>query len=81
MEFAKIDPETGLLASALTKDVIFEVFKAGTAPTETTVAGMPEEEEVEQAGLHADTAPATEEGEPKPEPVYKDNPELMQLVQ
>ncbi|MBI1911599.1 MAG: PBP1A family penicillin-binding protein [Deltaproteobacteria bacterium] len=34
LEFAKIDPETGLLANASTQDAIFEVFKAGTAPKE-----------------------------------------------
>jgi penicillin-binding protein 1A len=33
IEFAKIDPETGLLAGPETKKPIFEVFKAGTAPT------------------------------------------------
>ncbi|MEK7679212.1 MAG: penicillin-binding transpeptidase domain-containing protein, partial [Deltaproteobacteria bacterium] len=34
LEFAKIDPETGLLATGATRDAIFEVFKEGTAPKE-----------------------------------------------
>ncbi len=33
VEFAKIDPDTGLLANSTTEDPLFEVFKAGTAPT------------------------------------------------
>jgi penicillin-binding protein 1A len=87
VEFAKIDPETGLLASPLTKNVIFEVFKTGTAPTETSIPGMAgEETDIEEAGLRDTTGAPTEEdgeddGEPKPEPVYTDNPELMQLLQ
>ena len=36
MEFAKIDPETGLLAGPSTKNPVFEVFKVGTAPREMT---------------------------------------------
>ncbi|TAN62026.1 PBP1A family penicillin-binding protein [bacterium] len=32
IEFARIDPETGLLATRLTANPIFEVFKTGTAP-------------------------------------------------
>jgi penicillin-binding protein 1A len=36
VEFAKIDPETGLLAGPTTKNPIFEVFKVGTAPTEVS---------------------------------------------
>lgn len=39
LEFAKIDPETGLLANASTQDAVFEVFKAGTAPTAVTTTG------------------------------------------
>lgn len=34
LEFTKIDPETGLLATGATQDAIFEVFKEGTAPKE-----------------------------------------------
>ncbi|MEK6759772.1 MAG: PBP1A family penicillin-binding protein [Deltaproteobacteria bacterium] len=34
LEFTKIDPETGLLATSATQDAIFEVFKEGTAPKE-----------------------------------------------
>lgn len=35
IEFAKIDPKTGLLATPATKNPVFEVFKAGTVPTAT----------------------------------------------
>ena len=38
VEFAKIDAETGLLPIPESKDVIFECFKEGTAPTEYTKA-------------------------------------------
>jgi penicillin-binding protein 1A len=31
--FAKIDPETGLLASPSSRNTVFECFKEGTAPT------------------------------------------------
>jgi penicillin-binding protein 1A len=34
LEFAKIDPENGLLAGPGTEDAVFEVFKTGTAPTQ-----------------------------------------------
>lgn len=34
LEFAKIDPETGLLAGPSTQDALFEVFRTGTAPTQ-----------------------------------------------
>ena len=33
VEFAKIDPKTGLLANSQTEEPIFEVFKIGTKPT------------------------------------------------
>ncbi len=42
MEFAKIDPETGLLAGPNTKNPVFEVFKVGTAPKK--MAKSPEDE-------------------------------------
>jgi len=32
IEFARIDPSTGLLAEETTKDAVFEVFKSGTSP-------------------------------------------------
>ncbi len=38
VEFVKIDPENGLLAGPSTEDPLFEVFKAGTAPTEKSTA-------------------------------------------
>ncbi len=34
VEFAKIDPKTGLLANSETKEPLFEVFKIGTKPIE-----------------------------------------------
>ncbi|MBE7415198.1 MAG: PBP1A family penicillin-binding protein [Deltaproteobacteria bacterium] len=34
LEFARIDPASGLLANDSTKDAVFEVFKSGTAPVE-----------------------------------------------
>ncbi|MBI5902105.1 MAG: hypothetical protein HZB84_01300, partial [Deltaproteobacteria bacterium] len=36
LEYAKIDPETGLLAGPATADAVFEVFKTGTAPAEAS---------------------------------------------
>jgi penicillin-binding protein 1A len=36
LEFAKIDPENGLLAGPGTEDAVFEVFKTGTAPTQVS---------------------------------------------
>ncbi|MEE8574539.1 MAG: penicillin-binding transpeptidase domain-containing protein, partial [Thermodesulfobacteriota bacterium] len=38
VEFAKIDPKTGLLAGPKTVDPIFEVFKVGTKPTKMSPA-------------------------------------------
>ncbi|MFQ5442561.1 MAG: penicillin-binding protein 1A [Thermodesulfobacteriota bacterium] len=37
IEFARIDEDTGLLASPFTEHAIFEVFKTGTVPTEVSV--------------------------------------------
>ena len=34
--FAQIDPETGKLASGKTKGAVFEAFREGTEPKETT---------------------------------------------
>ncbi len=34
LEFARIDPETGLLAGPYTQDAVFEVFKTGAAPVQ-----------------------------------------------
>ena len=39
--FAKIDPKTGLLAKAEDENAVFEAFKEGTAPTETTKESAP----------------------------------------
>ena len=39
--FAKIDPKTGLLAKPGDENAVFEAFKEGTAPTETTAASTP----------------------------------------
>jgi len=36
LEFAKIDPETGLLAGPYTQDPVFEVFKTGGAPVQVS---------------------------------------------
>lgn len=36
LEFAKIDPENGLLAGPGTEDAVFEVFRTGTAPTQVS---------------------------------------------
>lgn len=36
LEFARIDPSTGLLANDSIKDAVFEVFKAGTAPVDVS---------------------------------------------
>ena len=39
--FAKIDPKTGLLANPADKEAIFEAFKEGTAPTQTSEETTP----------------------------------------
>ena len=39
--FAKIDPKTGLLAKSGDENALFEAFKEGTAPTETTEETSP----------------------------------------
>jgi len=39
VEFARIDPKTGMLATASTIDPIFEVFKTGTAPAARPAGG------------------------------------------
>jgi len=39
--FAKIDPKTGLLAKPGDENAVFEAFKEGTAPTETTEETAP----------------------------------------
>jgi len=39
--FAKIDPKTGLLAKPGDENAVFEAFKEGTAPTETTEESAP----------------------------------------
>jgi len=36
IEFARIDPKTGGLATSKTKGAIFEAFVKGTAPTEVS---------------------------------------------
>ena len=41
VEFARIDPKTGLLANPTTEKPVFEVFKAGTAPTEVSSRSVP----------------------------------------
>jgi len=38
LEFTKIDPKNGLLASPTTENPVFEVFKEGTAPKEVSAA-------------------------------------------
>ncbi|HBG47861.1 MAG TPA: penicillin-binding protein [Deltaproteobacteria bacterium] len=38
LEFARVDPYTGLLAGPSTQEAVFEVFKAGTAPTQVSTA-------------------------------------------
>ncbi|HHL40987.1 MAG TPA: PBP1A family penicillin-binding protein [Deltaproteobacteria bacterium] len=38
VEFAKVDPKTGLLANPTTDGPVFEVFKVGTAPKEVSPA-------------------------------------------
>lgn len=81
VEFVKIDPETGFLASAMTEGVIFEVFKVGTTPTEFSVAGMPDEPTEMQQTVVRDPLLEDAEDDEEAAPVYNDNPELMQLVQ
>ncbi len=63
VEFAKIDPKTGLLANSQTEEPFFEVFKIGTKPTESapekTVTKIPDDFMMLDAGH--------EEEEEKPE--------------
>ncbi len=61
VEFARIDAETGELATPYTKHPIFEVFKSGTAPTKLSGPEVIREDE-EDMPLRDDTAapqPAT----------------------
>jgi penicillin-binding protein 1A len=83
VEFVKIDPETGFLASPMTEGVIFEVFKIGTTPTEFSGARMPEDPaEMQETEVRDPLLEDTEYGDGELRaPVYSDNPELMQLVQ
>ncbi len=46
VEFVKIDPQTGLLATASTKEPVFEVFRVGTAPKKfSSSEGVPADED------------------------------------
>lgn len=45
IEFSKIDPDTGLLASSSTEKPIFEAFKAGTAPQAVTPGNAASEQD------------------------------------
>ncbi|MFQ5465434.1 MAG: penicillin-binding protein 1A [Thermodesulfobacteriota bacterium] len=67
IEFAKIDPKTGLLATPRTKNPVFEVFKAGTVPTRTADTM---EKPLSSDFFMMDTGPGSEEiaDEPRPEP-------------
>ncbi|MFQ5480427.1 MAG: penicillin-binding protein 1A [Thermodesulfobacteriota bacterium] len=58
VEFARIDSETGELATPYTKNPIFEVFKSGTAPTRQSGPEVIIEDE-EDMPLRDDTAAPT----------------------
>ena len=52
--FAKIDPKTGLLAKPGDENAVFEAFKEGTAPTETTEGSAPTEDDFFKGDLDAE---------------------------
>lgn len=65
VEFAKIDPDTGFLAGPTTEEPLFEVFKAGTAPTERSTA----KEKARSTNffmIDSDSKPRSKKTEPEP---------------
>ena len=52
--FAKIDPKTGLLAKPGDENAVFEAFKEGTAPTETTEESAPAVDDFFKGDLDAE---------------------------
>jgi penicillin-binding protein 1A len=52
--FAKIDPKTGLLAKPEDGNAVFEAFKEGTAPTETTEESAPAVDDFFKGDLDAE---------------------------
>ncbi len=89
IEFAKIDPITGLLAPPEAKNVLFEVFKTGTAPTQ--MSALPEKVKPAERTLKV-KEPDKTGNENAPEitddfdiPIddkgYVDDPEMMQIVE
>lgn len=92
VEFAKIDQETGLLAAPDSTNVIFEVFKTGTAPTEVSTPreqpGATDFTIIEAGGVPPEaqgpSVTAAEElldsEDPDSGPLYDENPELMQQM-
>ena len=52
--FAKIDPKTGMLAKAEDGNAVFEAFKEGTAPTETTKESAPAVDDFFKGDLDAE---------------------------
>jgi penicillin-binding protein 1A len=52
--FAKIDPKTGLLAKPEDQNAVFEAFKEGTAPTETTKESAPAADDFFKGDLDAE---------------------------
>jgi penicillin-binding protein 1A len=52
--FAKIDPKTGLLAKPDDQNAVFEAFKEGTAPTETTKESAPAVDDFFKGDLDAE---------------------------
>ncbi|MBE9528035.1 MAG: PBP1A family penicillin-binding protein [Proteobacteria bacterium] len=88
IEFAKIDPVTGLLAPPDAEDVLFEAFKTGTAPT-TTSSMVESTEKAQKATSAASTEDGAEEVEeetdefdiPIDDAGYEDDPEMMQIVE
>ncbi|MEK6531466.1 MAG: PBP1A family penicillin-binding protein [Deltaproteobacteria bacterium] len=57
IEFAKIDPDTGLLAGPTTEDPVFEVFKPGTAPTQVSTSTETKTGSNEFLLIDSDSAP------------------------
>ncbi|MBI5492095.1 MAG: PBP1A family penicillin-binding protein [Deltaproteobacteria bacterium] len=58
LEFARIDPETGLLAGPSTAEPVFEVFKTGTAPTERSSATAGRSQSTDFFMIDTDSKPA-----------------------
>jgi penicillin-binding protein 1A len=89
IEFAKIDPVTGFLAPPDAKNVLFEAFKTGTAPTTlgTSIGSTAKASAKPATASGEESTDGSEEDEtdefdiPIDDAGYEDDPEMMQIVE